>query len=248
MGVSITKPKIFICYMKEDRKTAEEIYDFLKDAGADPWLDTKMDIGTLWRKAIKNAIEEADACVICLREGFDEKGFRQEEVRLAIDAMQTRPPGTAYIIPFIIEPFEELPDWIGFVHAGDFSKSKTSLKDFLRAINKHFKSNLHPHRMEMINKVSEILKESGPGPRSDRKRMMLFLYARDYVEYRELRKKCFQKTHTHSEDLFLVNWKLLLESGIMKTIGSGGSDLNPKCGLTPLAISVLNELIKRRDF
>jgi len=243
MGALIIKPKIFICYMKEDRKTAEEIYDFLKDAGAEPWMDTKkLEIGDIWEIKVEDAIKDSDACVICLREGFDKEGFRHQELRWILKRRRRKPLGTAYIFPFIIEPIKELPKWIERIHVPDFSKSKTSLGDLLRAINKNFKSNLRPHRMEMINKVSEILKESGSGPRSDRKRMMLFLYARGYVEYRELRKKCFQKTHTHREELFLVNWKLLLESGIMKTIGSEGSNLNPKCGLTPLAKSVLDEI------
>ncbi len=130
-------PKVFICHAKDDTAKAQEIASCLKTAGVDPWIDTdKLVHGDLWEQEIRKAVKEADAFVVCLRPGFDQVGFRQKEVRWAVDALGLRPPGRSFIIPFIIEPCE-LPDWCKPFHAGADLSKPTTLDDLLAAIRKH---------------------------------------------------------------------------------------------------------------
>lgn len=130
-------PEVFICYMREDVDVAEELYAYLKSAGADPWLDRKKLVhGDDFESEIRNAISQSELFVACLRPGFDEKGFRQREVRWALDEAERRPPGKAFMIPFIVEPCE-LPDWANRIHAGAGLSKRTEPLDILRAIDKH---------------------------------------------------------------------------------------------------------------
>lgn len=131
------RPKVFICHANEDAKIARELYQHLTAAGADPWLDKKkLVLGDDWEREIKKAVAGADAFVVCLRPGFDDVGFRQKEVRWAIEALQLRPPGRGFIIPFIIEPCE-IPDWCVPFHAGGDLSKPTSVGELLRAVAKH---------------------------------------------------------------------------------------------------------------
>jgi tetratricopeptide (TPR) repeat protein len=130
-------PEVFICYMREDVDVAEELYAYLKSAGADPWLDRKnLVYGDDYESEIRNAIRQSELFVACLRPGFDEKGFRQREVRWALAEAERRPPGKAFMIPFIVEPCE-LPDWANRIHAGADLSRRTMPFDILRAIDKH---------------------------------------------------------------------------------------------------------------
>lgn len=98
-------PQVFISYEKQDIAVAEQLCDFLLSAGAKPWLDKReLALGDEWEAEIKAALRASDACVVCLREGFDQQGFRQREVRWALEELERRPPGKGYIIPFLIEP------------------------------------------------------------------------------------------------------------------------------------------------
>ncbi len=130
------RPNIFICYCKQDAGQADELYMKLKAAGANPWLDKRcLKLGDEWEHEIKNAVATADAMIVCLRLGFDEIGFRQKEVRWGIEALQLRPPGRGFIIPFITEPCD-LPSWCAPFHAGSDLSQPTAIKDVITAIEK----------------------------------------------------------------------------------------------------------------
>lgn len=136
-GKPRSRPKVFICHSKQDTARAEELYDELLGAGADPWVDKKkLVLGDAWELEIKKAVAEADAFVVCLRPGFDEIGFRQKEVRWAVEAVELRPPGRGFIIPFIVEPCP-LPDWCKSLHAGADLSRPTTIEDLMRAVEKH---------------------------------------------------------------------------------------------------------------
>jgi hypothetical protein len=135
--VPVERPKVFICYAKQDMTKASDLYDRLEAAGADPWFDKrKLELGDDWEQEIRKAVKNADVFVACLRPEFNDIGFRQKEIRWALDALQTRPPGKGFIIPFIIEPCE-LPDWCFPIHAGADLGRPTEFVELLRAIEKH---------------------------------------------------------------------------------------------------------------
>lgn len=56
---AITPMKVFISYATEDYDKARRVYDDLKKAGVEPWLD-RVDLlpGEKWKFAIKKAIRE----------------------------------------------------------------------------------------------------------------------------------------------------------------------------------------------
>lgn len=130
-------PKVFICHSKKDASTAEELFQHLSAAGAEPWLDKKnLVLGDDWEREVIKAVAAADAFVVCLRPGFDDIGFRQKEVRLAIEALKLRPPGRGFIIPFVLEPCT-LPDWCKRFHAGSDLSKPTTHEELIQAIEKH---------------------------------------------------------------------------------------------------------------
>ena len=128
---SSRRPKVFICYTHEDATKAQELFLWLKAAGADPWLDKrKLVLGDNWKNSIERAVAETDVFVVCLQPDFDRVGYKQTEVRNAIAALHERPPGQGFIIPFFIEPCE-LPEWCKDFHAGSDLSKPTSLNDLL---------------------------------------------------------------------------------------------------------------------
>ena len=65
---------MFICHAKEDATKAQELFLWLKAAGADPWLDKEtLVLGEDWKKIIEMAVAETDVFVVCLRPDFDKK-------------------------------------------------------------------------------------------------------------------------------------------------------------------------------
>lgn len=137
MAAPAIRPSVFICHAKQDSAAAEEIFRQLDEAGADPWLDKeKLVLGDDWEQEIKRAVASADAFVVCLRPGFHDIGFRQQEVHWAIEALQRRPPGRGFIIPFIVEPCD-LPDWCKPFHAGSELSTRSTIEALIRAVEKH---------------------------------------------------------------------------------------------------------------
>jgi TIR domain-containing protein len=133
----ISAPKVFVCYAKQDVAKAIEIYDYLIAIGASPWMDKRqLVLGDAWQAEIENAVANADAFVACLRPGFDAIGFRQQEVRWAIEALQRRPLGKGFIIPFIIEACN-LPIWCTSIHAGHDLSTPSTFDQLRAAIEKH---------------------------------------------------------------------------------------------------------------
>ena len=82
-----------------------DLYDALKEIGVKPWISIKdLNGGDLWQDKIENELPKSDAVVVLLHPGFDECGYRQAEVHKALETMRSKPPGRAFIIPFIVEP------------------------------------------------------------------------------------------------------------------------------------------------
>jgi adenylate cyclase class IV len=129
--------------MKKDESKAKEVFNHLKIAGADPWLDMiSLKPGNKLEHKIKKAVKNSDAFVVCLRPEFNKYGFRQREVRWAREALEMRTPETEFIIPFIIKPCRKLPNWCKPYHAGNYRTEPTSIKDLIAAINEHCNANL----------------------------------------------------------------------------------------------------------
>ena|GEM_PF-5219562 len=135
------KPLIFMCYAKSDIEEVRKIYELLVTVGADPWLDVcKLLPGDFWEAEIQNIVTKADSFVVFLSKNFNSKGFRQKEIRYALNALDTRPPGEGFIIPFVLEPCD-IPAWCEKLHVVD-PTSPTDPEYLIKSINKICKIDL----------------------------------------------------------------------------------------------------------
>lgn len=117
---------IFISYGREDYPAAKRLFDDLRSAGLKPWLDREHLVpGQKWKIAIRRAIRESRFFVALLSSRtVTGKGFRNTELREAIDILKEYPDPDVFIIPVRLDecnlPQEELwnlhyvdmfPDW-----------------------------------------------------------------------------------------------------------------------------------------
>lgn len=101
--------KVFLCHAHADRNPVRALYTRLTDDGVDAWLDKeKLLPGQDWELEIKKAVRAADVVVVCLSKQFNQAGFRQKEVRLALDTAMEKPEGEIFIIPARLEECDNL--------------------------------------------------------------------------------------------------------------------------------------------
>lgn len=101
--------KVFLCHAHADRDPVRELYTRLTNDGVDAWLDKeKLLPGQDWELEIKKAVCEADVVVVCLSKQFNQAGFRQKEVHLALDTAMEKPEGEIFIIPARLEECDNL--------------------------------------------------------------------------------------------------------------------------------------------
>jgi len=101
--------KVFLCHAHPDADKVRALYARLKREGVDVWLDKeKLLPGADWEYEIRKAVREADVVVVCLSKQFNQAGFRQKEVRIALDAAMEKPEGEIFIIPARLEECDNL--------------------------------------------------------------------------------------------------------------------------------------------
>ncbi len=101
--------KVFLCHAHADRDPVRGLYAHLTQDGVDAWFDkAKLLPGQDWELEIRKAVREADVVVVCLSKQFNQAGFRQKEVRLALDTATEKPEGEIFIIPARLEECDTL--------------------------------------------------------------------------------------------------------------------------------------------
>jgi hypothetical protein len=101
--------KVFLCHAHADRDVVRTLYARLTQDGVDAWLDkVKLLPGQDWEFEIRKAVRESDVVVVCLSKQFNYDGFRQKEVRLALDTAMEKPEGEIFIIPARLEECDNL--------------------------------------------------------------------------------------------------------------------------------------------
>src|SRR5215211_4336274 len=101
--------KVFLCHAHSDATAVRALYLRLRREGVDVWLDKeKLLPGSDWELEIRKAVREADVVVVCLSKQFNQAGFRQKEVRLALDTAMEKPEGEIFIIPARLEECDNL--------------------------------------------------------------------------------------------------------------------------------------------
>jgi DNA-binding response OmpR family regulator len=99
--------KVFLCHAHSDVKAVRDLNSVLDSEGVDAWLDKeKLLPGAEWELEIRKAVRESDVVIVCLSKNFNQAGFRQKEVRIALDAAMEKPEGEIFIIPARLEECE----------------------------------------------------------------------------------------------------------------------------------------------
>ena len=125
--------KVFLCHADVDSKAVRALYDRLVQDGVDAWLDKENILpGQAWDYEIRKAVREADAVLVCLSKQFNQAGYRQKEVRLALDAAMEKPDGDIFIIPARLEECETLEslrawNWVNLFETDGYDKLMRAL-------------------------------------------------------------------------------------------------------------------------
>ena len=101
--------KVFLCHAHSDATAVRALYNRLVEDGVDAWLDKeKLLPGQDWEYEIRKAVRDSDVVVVCLSKQFNQAGFRQKEVRLALDTAMEKAEGEIFIIPARLEECQNL--------------------------------------------------------------------------------------------------------------------------------------------
>lgn len=143
--------KVFLCHAHSDKADVKALYERLIKDGVDAWLDKeKLLPGQDWELEIRKAVRESDVIVICLSKEFNSAGFRQKEVRLALDTAMEKPEGEIFIIPARLEACENLESlrrwhWVDLFEENGYDM----LMRALRARADHIGATLQAKRRRM---------------------------------------------------------------------------------------------------
>ena len=133
----------------------EILYNSLKVAGFEPWLDVK-DIlpGQNWKQALSETITKSDYFLACLSEkALDKRGFVHAELKMALDMLSKLPASKTYIIPARLSPVQPPEElfgfqWVDIFGTHDIEKLVNALKEMWRNNNKSqlLTTPLHPRQ------------------------------------------------------------------------------------------------------
>ncbi|HEV3038856.1 MAG TPA: toll/interleukin-1 receptor domain-containing protein [Candidatus Angelobacter sp.] len=96
--------RVFLCHASGDKPAVRDLYRRLMEDGFTPWLDEKdLILGQNWREEIPKAVRTSDIVIVCLSREFYTAGYRQKEVRLALEVADEQPEGSIFLIPLKLE-------------------------------------------------------------------------------------------------------------------------------------------------
>ena len=98
--------RVFLCHSSNDKPLVRELYQKLcAEDWIKPWLDEEeLYPGQDWNLEIEQAVEAADAILVCLsNNSITKEGYVQRELRIVLDYADYKPEGTLYIIPVRLE-------------------------------------------------------------------------------------------------------------------------------------------------
>jgi hypothetical protein len=94
-------PTVFISYAREDLRAAQKLYNDLKRAGANSWLDKESLLpGQRWKVEIKRAIKRSRYFLAVLSSNsVSRRGYVHKEVAAALEILDEFPESQIFIIP-----------------------------------------------------------------------------------------------------------------------------------------------------
>jgi hypothetical protein len=99
------KHKVFISYASEDAEIAQRLYDDLKNAGVELWLNREsITPGRDWKLEIDKALKESTIFLALISsKSTTKEGFTQRELKRALDVLDEKPEGDVFIIPIRVD-------------------------------------------------------------------------------------------------------------------------------------------------
>ena len=108
----MSKKHVFVSYCHDNKDNVARLVDDLENAGESVWWDENILGGRDWKEAIRGAMKNAYAVVVCLSPELTEERFRSgvyPEVRDAIATFRQYGPGHSYIFPVRLAKCEVPP-------------------------------------------------------------------------------------------------------------------------------------------
>jgi hypothetical protein len=127
--------RIFISYGRENLETAKRLYNDLKGAGLEPWIDDEDLVpGQKWRETINKIIKESRYVLTLLSsKSLSKRGYVQKELKTALDVLDEFPPDNIFVIPVRIDECKPVDERLEGLHWVDlFPSYKDGLKKILR--------------------------------------------------------------------------------------------------------------------
>jgi len=138
-GKIVEKPRVFICYGREDREMASKLYNDLKSANITPWLDIENLLpGQIWEREITESIKRSQYFIVLLSKySVNRTGFIQRELRLALDILDEIPESEIFLIPVRLDEETHFPDRLRHIQWVDlFPSWETGVNMIIRAIHR----------------------------------------------------------------------------------------------------------------
>lgn len=199
MTENIKTFRIFLSHAKEDIREVRAIYKKLRMDGYNVWLDEANLLGgQSWEYEIRKAVKESDIVIVCLSKIFNSQGYKQKEVRIAIEQAELQPEGTIYVIPTRLEECEVMESlkkwhWIDFFSEDGYEKLRQSL-DFQQASQQKTqdiffseRAKLKVEKKEFTEAIEDYSQAVNINPWN--------------AEYFRLRGECFIKIHDYDRAL-----------------------------------------------
>ncbi len=116
------KLRVFLCHSSQDKPIVRELYQRLNAEGwIDPWLDEEKIVGgQVWKFEIQKAVKISDVILVGFsKDSLNKEGYVQKEIKLALDAAESKPEGTIFIVPIRFEDCS-LPSQLSIYHWVNF--------------------------------------------------------------------------------------------------------------------------------
>jgi hypothetical protein len=127
--------KVFLCHARADSASVRTLYNYLLHGGVEAWLDNEeLDAGQDWEYEIRRAIRNSDAVIVCLSKRFNrQRGYRQKELRIALEEANLFPEGEIFIVPARLEECN-VPEslrrwqWVDLFEEGGYGRLLRAIK------------------------------------------------------------------------------------------------------------------------
>jgi hypothetical protein len=159
--------KVFLSHAHSDADAMRALYERLTADGVDAWLDKeKLLPGQDWELEICKAVREADVVLVCLSRQFNRAGYRQKEVRWALDAAMEKPEGEIFIIPARLEECDNLESlkkwqWVDLFEDNGYERLVQALEACSRSLGIGFEIDesllIEEHSTEILAPSSSVV-------------------------------------------------------------------------------------------